>query len=556
MNAVTTLFVLVAAGVNYGWQPAGSNSDAYEYVVQVEPELLDALRRGDAVPIESNVPADVGPIRKVRITVGRGDVPRQSLAAVNHTAYFAGQGTWTPGQTDPSITSQYDRYATQPGGSVSPPPDYLQRAQAAVTESGTTISQGIEAGIEAANQQLSRTGNQLLDATRGVSQDISRQAEQWANNPGQQMQAVGNELRSGLERSVQTLGNSFQLPSNPNASTAAQPGGANTRMQSVVSPPPWPQANGNGQQTLAGTSGNTSPLSGSAAATAAPTRTATGWTSIGSNIAAPPLVAPQLGTVPTGANAQTMMRTATASGPGFPAAASAAGGAGSLSPVANPVNSQGTNPADNWPMAQSASPATISRSGNAATFGGNDGGSPGLANSQSSGNYPQSQQQGASQFADPFAGTNTWPEQSSANSVGSVGQGDLANTVNATQPAWVYGAGQSVHNTGSQVGQPPTGPYGPGQYTVGTPNQPGTLGGTMPGTLLGDAATDFGRATTLAAQGNQPPWVPFVVVCLTLVGSLSANLFLGWSYLDARQRYRLLVRKTADTFRRVTGSAA
>jgi hypothetical protein len=34
------------------------------------------------------------------------------------------------------------------------------------------------------------------------------------------------------------------------------------------------------------------------------------------------------------------------------------------------------------------------------------------------------------------------------------------------------------------------------------------------------------------------------------MGSLSANLFLGWSYVDARHKYRTLVRKTADKFRR------
>jgi hypothetical protein len=55
---------------------------------------------------------------------------------------------------------------------------------------------------------------------------------------------------------------------------------------------------------------------------------------------------------------------------------------------------------------------------------------------------------------------------------------------------------------------------------------------------------------------EQPPWLPLLIVISSLVGSLSANLFLGWSYMDARQKYRALVRKTADTFRRVAGAAA
>jgi hypothetical protein len=52
------------------------------------------------------------------------------------------------------------------------------------------------------------------------------------------------------------------------------------------------------------------------------------------------------------------------------------------------------------------------------------------------------------------------------------------------------------------------------------------------------------------SSAAQPPWLPLLVVSLSLMGSLSANLFLGWSYMDARQKYRRLVRKTADKFRR------
>ena len=59
-----------------------------------------------------------------------------------------------------------------------------------------------------------------------------------------------------------------------------------------------------------------------------------------------------------------------------------------------------------------------------------------------------------------------------------------------------------------------------------------------------------------SVTAEQVPWLPLLLVSLSLMGSLSANLFLGWSYLDARQKYRDLVRKTADTFRRVTNAAA
>ena len=45
--------------------------------------------------------------------------------------------------------------------------------------------------------------------------------------------------------------------------------------------------------------------------------------------------------------------------------------------------------------------------------------------------------------------------------------------------------------------------------------------------------------------------MPLILTVLGLAGSLAANLYLGASYLDARQKYQWLMRKTADTFRRV-----
>jgi hypothetical protein len=58
------------------------------------------------------------------------------------------------------------------------------------------------------------------------------------------------------------------------------------------------------------------------------------------------------------------------------------------------------------------------------------------------------------------------------------------------------------------------------------------------------------------ATNVQQPWVPLIASVLGLAGSLAANLFLGWSYLDARQKYQSLVRRTADTFRRAKPAAA
>ena len=69
------------------------------------------------------------------------------------------------------------------------------------------------------------------------------------------------------------------------------------------------------------------------------------------------------------------------------------------------------------------------------------------------------------------------------------------------------------------------------------------------------ATANLGTPPAQAPAGNDVPWMPLLVVSLSLAGSIGANLFLGWSYMDARQKYRHLVQKTANKFRRAAAAA-
>jgi hypothetical protein len=68
-------FAAAALGINFGWQrlPEGG----MEYIIQLDPQSLDALRAGQ--PIQSDVPPAAGEVRSYRIIVGteklRCDVP-------------------------------------------------------------------------------------------------------------------------------------------------------------------------------------------------------------------------------------------------------------------------------------------------------------------------------------------------------------------------------------------------------------------------------------------------------------------------------------------------
>ena len=79
---------------------------------------------------------------------------------------------------------------------------------------------------------------------------------------------------------------------------------------------------------------------------------------------------------------------------------------------------------------------------------------------------------------------------------------------------------------------------------------------TNPNNPLASGSNQTARTQSGGNAANGQPWMPLILAVLTLSGSLAANLFLGMSYLDARQKYQSLVRKTADTFRRVKAAAA
>jgi hypothetical protein len=81
-----TIMVCLAAamlGVDVGWQrlPDGG----MEYIIQIEPQTLEALRAGEA--IQSDVPAEAGDIRSYRIVVGsKKQLTRDKPAAPRTTA--------------------------------------------------------------------------------------------------------------------------------------------------------------------------------------------------------------------------------------------------------------------------------------------------------------------------------------------------------------------------------------------------------------------------------------------------------------------------------------
>jgi hypothetical protein len=128
-----------------------------------------------------------------------------------------------------------------------------------------------------------------------------------------------------------------------------------------------------------------------------------------------------------------------------------------------------------------------------------------------------------------------WPEDPTARaSTGGSGAAASASAPPAG-PLNVNVGAQPAASPGTPVGMPPN-VANPGLTT----NAAGQLDAAAP--------------TLQTPAGEQLPWMPLVVVSLALAGSIGANLFLGYSYADARHKYRTLVQKTANKFRRAAAA--
>jgi hypothetical protein len=72
MGGIFILLVAAATAVQFGWQPA--DSGGREYIIQVEPQLIDTFRKEG---FSSDVPPQLRDIHRIRVVVGTGHVPHE-----------------------------------------------------------------------------------------------------------------------------------------------------------------------------------------------------------------------------------------------------------------------------------------------------------------------------------------------------------------------------------------------------------------------------------------------------------------------------------------------
>ena len=78
MNGIAVLISLAAVGVDYGWQPGVDGQ--LEYIIQIEPSLLNSLQSGRE--IVSEIQPEARDVRRFRVRVGTGALPRVGGTAV------------------------------------------------------------------------------------------------------------------------------------------------------------------------------------------------------------------------------------------------------------------------------------------------------------------------------------------------------------------------------------------------------------------------------------------------------------------------------------------
>ncbi len=428
----------------------------------------------------------------------------------------AGQSDWSSAgpTTVPTISaSPSDRYSnpqyTYPQSTQ--PQSITGRAQNAFNETANSLRNGIDTGVRAA----------------------------------------GDSLRSTAQQTLGTAGYPSQLSNPFSTQPAAPPASSATRS---LAPPPWPAGSGTPAPPATpswDSSTPVTPVDRSVLPNPSAPRSNSAWTSIGSTVAAPPLLVPQM---PTTRTLAPLNITPLDSGPSF-TTDSYRGGQPSFGSAVNttpqstsPSTVRSTSAADDWAATWDAS----ANNNNAASIGRTGNNSPRPSSSRDL-DFSTSQPTGSNQpdarstAAKP---TDSWTDDSwSRNSQPS--QNGIGASIGASKTAAIGSAGSSAPAIQAPSNAAPLSPA-----TIGSAGNSTNFGGPNPNAPQQSVAVNAAKPTQAAtATGEPQPWVTLLAAILGLAGSLAGNVYLGWSYLNARQKYQALVRRTADTFRRTKVAA-
>lgn len=491
MVAPSLALLAAAVGVNYSFQPAGDGSNRYDYVVEVEPGLIESLADGNPLPIESHVPDHVSEIRTVRVVLAADHGQSgPSSGPVHRTSYKQ----WSPSGNSAGTGRTYDNHESA-GAASNTPAVQPPRLLGAVQDAGGAMIDATRSGFQDAGQRFQRAGQNLGEAAdelsggtfsrvgdairqpfdnsagapQGPLQTAGTVAGEFVRDTREQLGAAGQAVRNGTER-VLGSGN-YRNSTNAPSTLPASIESTRYSNQNDANNPNW-NANGNWSDP----GGNPFERRGSISAQSGPALT--------ENYRNQTVTSGRQSDWQTEPDNRSLDSQQTVNGQNshYPDSASESS---DLGPVRRRM--------DDWEVRSRED-----------SYGGNAGGpAGGPATITAGGNNPSA--------GNPSAG-NPWLSS-------------------AAQP-----------QTGMASGQ--TGANPPPQQQQGGFAQNGIQ-------LAGNNYQQQGQNVQLGPDG-QPltpkPWGTLMMVGVALIGSLGANLFLGFSYLDARHKYLSAVRRGTRAF--------
>lgn len=504
------LATLAAFGVTYQWQPIEDGQGGHEYVVTVEPELIQAALDGDAKTFASDVPANVKQVRRVRIVLGDGqqesvqDLVQEAGSAVKrHNVARPDFDKPTLGADEPvrHTVRQYS-YSNQPTGSQSAMEQGFQQYNTPTAEQRKSIGGELYKGAEKVVDETGRVLRDAGEATRGTFENMRDGVRSVLTGPTPTAAAA---QPNGAYQPY-----SYNQPSPTSAPLYTAPTGAAGNQYPTYSQPTGNQPTGAAQPGSTWQSNQSQPSYQQPTGQQQPTTTAPGGQYAGPSA------------TPTGVSQPTDYRNSNPPAYGD--------NRFSNTQYSNQGN---TNPQNGSPNSNPSFVNLIDPSGDSA---------PDLVDLSPTGQSGGNNQPGYQ----PPAGQ--WPQAPSVPNPGSTaGQNSQSDPWGAWPASNQGGATQQPSN------QPPTGygsnyPPAGGQYTGNqNPNNwPGAIDTPGPSGQNPQAGQPVQMGEGLPANNASYPWMTLVTVAA--IGSIAWNFFLGMNYIDARNKYRAALRRTGRAY--------
>lgn len=163
MTGVLALMAATAVSVDVGWHTTANGG--FEYIIQIEPELLDSLKAG--TDVFSELPPFLRGVRSYRITIGNAELPHEGTppAADTDIAQSRLQSSSGEGAAPQSADAE--------GPALSGPPAGAARPGTATADRQPDPASDLAAAEPAPGQTDPNTKREVAARTAGYQQAIA-----------------------------------------------------------------------------------------------------------------------------------------------------------------------------------------------------------------------------------------------------------------------------------------------------------------------------------------------------------------------------------------------